>query len=223
MSRAEHPVRLSGRSSSHFTRVAVMFAHELGLDVQLDVVHDLTRIEAVAYGGNPSLRVPTLHLGHSLLFGTENICRKLIELSGRTGDARVVMPEHTHADDIRNAQELVWQAMAAQVQLRVGVAMCGLPADNPFFLKATAGLTGALAWLEEHVARVLDLLPAPRDISLFEVTLFCLVEHVAFCPTVRPAPYPRLEGFAADFSDRDSARRTIFRFDPVPDAPKERS
>lgn len=208
------PLRLTGRSSSHFTRVAAMFAHELGLQFELQVVHDLASMDAADYGGNPALKVPTLHVGDGILFGTENICRRLVELAGRAHDRRVVLPEHIRDDLARSAQELVWQTMATQVQLRVGLSVAHLPADNVFFAKATAGMTGALAWLEGHLDRVLGLLPAPRDLSLFEVTLFCLLEHVVFRPTVPLDPYPGLRGFAAAFSGRDSARRTVFRFDP---------
>jgi glutathione S-transferase len=210
------PLRLTGRSSSHFTRVAAIFAHELGLPFDLEVVHDLTSVDAATFGGNPALKVPTLHVGGSALFGTENICRKLAELAGRADDPRVVLADHVTDDLLRSAQELVWHAMAAQVQLRVGIALAELPAENLFFAKARAGMTGALAFVEERLDRLLGLLPAPRDVSLFEVTLFCLVEHVAFRPTVPLEAFPRLRGFAAAFGERASARRTTFRFDPLP-------
>jgi glutathione S-transferase len=212
------PLRLTGRSSSHFTRVAAIFAHELGLAFELEVAHELTATGAASYGGNPALKVPTLHVGAAQVFGAENICRRLVELAGRSADPRIVLSEHMRTDLLRNAQELVWHAMAAQVQLRMGLTLCGLPADNPFFTKAAAGRAGALAWLESRVDQALGQLPALRDISLLEVTLFCLIEHVQFRPTLPLEPYPRLHAFAAAFAQRDSARRTVFRLDPAPDA-----
>lgn len=213
---ARPPLRLIGRSSSHFSRVAAIFAHELGLPFELEVVHDLTDMNQATFGGHPGLKVPTLVSAQMSIFGTENICRKLTELAGRLDDPRVVLAGDVSSDLVRNAQELVWQAMAAQVQLRIGIHVASLPADSIFFAKATAGMMGALAWIEERLAQLTDLLPAPRDVSLFEVTLFCLIEHIAFRPTVALEPFPLLRAFAASFGCRDSARLTGFHFDPDP-------
>lgn len=216
MKPATPTVRLTGRSSSHFTRVAAMFAHELNIPFTLEVVHDLARVDTAAFGGNPLLKVPTLHVGSLSVFGTENICRTLVEHAGRTGDPRIVLAEHLTDASARSAQELVWAGMSAQVQLRMGVAVANLPADNLFFVKAAAGLTGALQWLEQRLDELRERLPAQRELSLFEVTLFCLLEHVAFRPTVPLDPFPRLRAFAEQFGQRASARRTPFRFDPPP-------
>jgi glutathione S-transferase len=212
----EHAIRLSGRSSSHFTRVAALFAHELGLAFELDVVHPLTSLDPATYGGHPALKVPTLHVGDASLFGTDNICRKLAEVAGRDRDPRVVRTEHLQADVARNAQELVWHAMGAQVQLLVGTVYGSLPADDAFFVKARTGMEGALRWLETHLERVVGHLPAPRDVSVLEVTTFCLLDHIAFRPTVQLTAFPTLRIFAATFASRESARRTMYRTDPRP-------
>lgn len=211
------PLRLTGRSSSHFTRVAAIFAHELNIPFELEVVHDLVSRDAATFGGNPMLKVPTLHVGTSHVFGTENICRALVEHAGRSGDPRIVLADRITDAVVRSAQELVWSGMAAQVQLRMGIAVAKLPADNVFFVKAAAGLTGALSWLEERLDDVRGRLPSPRDLSLLEVTLFCLVEHIAFRPTVPLEPFPELREFAARFGERPAAARTPFRFDPDPE------
>lgn len=203
-------IQIVGRSSSHFTRVATMFAHELGLAFELVVVPDLTSLDVAVYGGHPALKIPTLHAGESTVFGAENICRKLAELAG---DPRVVFPEHVTADVGRCAQELVWHAMTVQVQIVVGTVFAKLPADNAFFVKARTGLGGALAWLDAHVDEALRSLPADRRTSVLEVTLFCLVEHLGFRPTVPVEPYEQLRRFARAFATRESARRTVFRFD----------
>jgi glutathione S-transferase len=206
-------LRLTGRSSSHFTRVVRMVAHELGVPLELDVVHDLMSHDVATFHGNPALKIPTLHVGSSLLFGTENICRKLVEHAGRVGDPRVVLAEHVTDDLARSAQELTWHAMAAQVQLRVGIELAKLPADNVFFTKASAGLVGALAWLDQNADEVLARLPQPRAVSVLEVTLFCLLEHLTFRPTIALDSFPVLRAFAAAFAERESARRTPFQFD----------
>jgi glutathione S-transferase len=207
-------LKLTGRSASHFTRVARMIAHELAVPIEFEVIHDLMRLDPAPYGGHPALKLPTLHVAGAPVFGTDHICRTLAALAGRATDPRVVLG----SDDalVRNAQELVWHAMAAQVQLVVGVQIAKLPADNPFFAKAAAGLRGALAWLETHHDELDAALPTPRDVSLYEVTLFCLLEHLAFRPTVALDGLPRLRAFAAAYATRPSAIATRFQFDPKP-------
>jgi glutathione S-transferase len=207
-------LKLTGRSASHFTRVARMIAHELAVPVEFEVIHDLMGLDPAPYGGHPVLKLPTLHVAGAPVFGTDHICRTLAALAGRATDPRVVLG----SDDalVRNAQELVWHAMAAQVQLVVGVQIAKLPADNPFFAKAAAGLRGALAWLEAHHHELDAALPTPRDVSLYEVTLFCLLEHLAFRPTVALDGLPRLRAFAAAYATRPSAIATRFQFDPKP-------
>ena len=210
-------LRLTGRSSSHFTRVVRIFAHELGVPLELIVVHDLMSHDAATFHGNPALKVPTLLVGSSSVFGTDNICRKLVELAGRVGDPRVVLSEHVTDDVARSAQELIWHAMAVQVQLRVGIEVAKLPADNLFFTKAKAGMIGALAWLDQHTGDVIGRLPQPRVLSVLEVTLFSLLEHLTFRPTIPLGPFPVLRGFAAAFAERESARCTAFHFDSLPE------
>lgn len=218
----EQGIRLVGRSGSHFTRVAAMFAHELRVPFELDIVHDLLSLDPAMYGGHPALKLPTLHVGDSALFGTENICRKLAELADRARDPRVVLPEHVTADLARSAQELAWHAMAVQVQLLVGIRFAKLPEDNVFFAKAKAGMVGSLTWLDQHLERALDCLPAPRDVSVLELTLFCLVEHIVFRPTLPLDAYPTLRSFAATFAARESAQRTVFHADPAPTQDQKR-
>ena len=69
---------LVGRSSSHFTRVARMFALELGIDFAVRPVYDLTSLDVTVYGDNPALKIPVLLTETGPLFGAENICRELV-------------------------------------------------------------------------------------------------------------------------------------------------
>ncbi|MBK7858931.1 MAG: glutathione S-transferase family protein [Archangiaceae bacterium] len=203
-------LQLIGRSSSHFTRVAAMFAHELGVPYELVAVHDITSSDSQVFAGNPALKLPSLRTESGLVFGCENICRKLARLSTRP--RRIVWPEQEEDDEARNAHELLWHAMAAQVQWVIGTMVAKLPADNVYFAKGRAGFEGALQWLDAHVEAVLRALP-PRDLSLFEVALFCLVEHLTFRQSLPVAPYPRLVAFAQTFGQRPSAQATPYRFD----------
>ena len=204
-------MEIIGRSSSHYTRVARIVADELGVPVTLVPIRDLTDLDDATYGGNPALKLPTLRRGGALLFGTENICRALAEAA--PAGRRVVWPEALRDDVARNAQELVWHAMAAQVQLVVGTMIGKLPADNVYFAKARAGFAGALRWLDAHVDAALAALPDGRAVSLLEVTMFCLLDHLTFRATLPVEPYPALRRFAATFAARPSARRTPYRFD----------
>jgi glutathione S-transferase len=210
------PSQLIGRSSSHFTRVPRIIAHELGVPLELVVVHDITATDAEVFAGNPALKLPTLRRGASSFFGAENICRALAEVASPEAAARVIWPEQLRAEVSRNAQELVWHAMAAQVQLVFGTLVAKLPPENVYFVKARAGLLGALTWLEHQLPEAQRVLPPPPALSLFEVTLFCLLEHLTFRGTVDLAPFPRLRGMVAAFGDRASARETAYRYDPTP-------
>lgn len=201
---------LIGRSSSHFTRVARIVAAELGVDLAFQPVYDLGSRDAADYGGNPAMKLPVLRLGAETVFGTENICRTLAERF--PGGARILWTEQLPGSAARNAQEMVWHAMAAQVQLVFGTQAAGLPADNLYFAKAAEGMTRVLAWLDAHIDDVLAELP-PREVSLLEVALFCLLEHLDFRPSVGWAGHPRLRAFAGDFAQRPSARATVYRFD----------
>jgi hypothetical protein len=99
------------------------------------------------------------------------------------------------------------------VALVMGTMIGKLPAENIYFAKGYLGLEGSLAWLDANLDAALRALPTPRDFSLFEVSLFCLIEHLAFRPTAPLALHARLMAFAADFGTREAARRTAYRFD----------
>jgi glutathione S-transferase len=205
---------LIGRSSSHFTRVARIVAAELGLSLDFQPVYDLGSRDRVDYGGSPAMKLPVLRMGDDLVFGAENICRTLAD---RVEDAGIAWTGASPDVQVRNAQELVWHAMAAQVQLVFGTQACGLPADNAYFAKAADGLRQSLAWLDAHLDEVLDKLP-PRRTSLLEVTLFCVWEHLGFRPTIERDGYSRLDRFAQRFGGRPSAQSTSYRFDAPPTA-----
>lgn len=217
-------IEIVGRTSSHFTRVVIMLAYELDVPVQLIPVYDLASLEASNYGGNPALKIPTLRCDGALLFGTENICRALALRS--TSPLRIVWPEQVGSMRAQCAQEMTWHAMAAQVQLIVATYVGKIPPENGYVAnaregrgreKVREGYEGALRWLEAHVVDVRATLP-PRDLSLLELTLFCLIEHIAFRPMVSLEAYPTLRAFAAEFGQRPSAMRTVYRMDRKPEA-----
>jgi glutathione S-transferase len=207
-------IQIIGRSSSHFTRLPRIFAEELDIPYELRVVYDMTALGPEVYGNNPALKQPILKCDGRVLFGTQNICRALAEMSD--SKMRIVWPEDLQDDLSRNAQELVWHCMSAQVQLVMGTIVGKLPADNVYFSKARAGMENSLKWLDAHLADALRALPDQRDLSTFEASLFCLVEHLAFRQTISAEPYSQLTSFARDFARRSSAQNTAYRMDPPP-------
>ena len=122
-------------------------ARRLGVPVELRPIHDMTVVDPDVYAGNPALKMPTLRRGDSLVFGAENICRTLAEVASVR--PRIIWPEQLRTDLARNAQELVWHGMAAQVQIIFGTLVARLPADNIYFEKGRQGFEGALRWLGE--------------------------------------------------------------------------
>jgi glutathione S-transferase len=207
-------IQIIRRSSSHFTRVTRIFGLELGVEHELPPVFEITATDSEVFAGNPALKIPSLKRSGTLLFGAENICRALAELS--PSRKHIVWPEQLTSDLSRNAHELLWHSMTAQVQLAIGTIVAKLPADNVFFVKIRAGFEGALRWLEVNLDSALAAMPAGRDLSLFDTALFCLVEHLSFRNTISTEPYPKLKAYAGRFGERDLARRTTYRFDAPP-------
>jgi glutathione S-transferase len=201
-------VTLVGRSSSHFTRTARIFALELGVAHAFRPVLDLTSQDPGAYAGNPALKVPVLVDEQGPLFGTENICRALVDRAGAR--ARVVCRGEVPERVVANAEELILHAMAVEVSL----ITAGLASpDRPPPRKLRGSLENALVFLESSVDRLLAALPPDRQLSFCETTLFCLVTHLPFRKVMEVDRYPKLRAFAQAFSQRASAQATEYRFD----------
>lgn len=211
-------IQIVGRRGSHFTRTVRIVAHELGVPYELVPIYDMKQLEADAYADNPALKLPILRRGESSLFGALNICRAVAESVGAT--AQIEWPEDRSDDLARNAQELVWHAMAAQVQLVVGILIGKLPADNIFFVKARTGLEGSLQWLDAHFQEVLEGRRPTAHFGIFEVSMFCLIEHVRWRGTATVDGCPRLIAWAADYATRPSACATAYEIDTPPGAPR---
>src|SRR5215467_6864261 len=106
---SEPEITLVGRSSSHFTRTARVFALELGVAHGFRPVLDIGAREAGAFADNPALKVPILVDERGPLFGTENICRELARRSGKRD--RVVLRGDVEDRLVANAEELTLHAM----------------------------------------------------------------------------------------------------------------
>ncbi len=202
--------RIIGRSSSHFTRVARIFASELGIAYSFDIVRDLLSSVSQNYGGNPALKLPVLETSSGSWYGTLNICRALAR-HAKPGPV-IVWPEDLRQPLLANAQEFAVQAMTTEVSLIMGRAAGEAP-QQAYQAKMQTSLLNTLSWLDANLSDVLAALPAERDLSFLEVTLFCLVTHVEFREIVSVAPYSALTGFCQQFATRASAQETAYHFD----------
>lgn len=191
-----------------------MFAEELALPYSFVPIYDMQDITPARYSDNPALKLPILRRDDDTLFGTINICRALAEEAHAAES--IVWPETLRDSQSRNANELLWHCMSAQVQFVFGTVISKLPADNIFFAKGRAGLLGSLQWLDAHLAAVLRAMPAESRFSLFEVTLYCLLEHLVWRGTTTLDALPNLAKFAQTFGKRPSAQRTAYAFDVPP-------
>ncbi|HTV24961.1 MAG TPA: glutathione S-transferase N-terminal domain-containing protein [Polyangiaceae bacterium] len=207
---------LYGRSSSHFTRVVRIVAAELGVAHAFRVVPNLLSLDASEYGGNPALRVPSLHTEEGPWFGALNICRVLerraASAKGGRSPGKIVWPEDLGRPVTTNAQELALQAMSSEVAL-IMARVAKADESAPHLVKQRETLERMLAWLEANVSEALAALPAERQLSFLEVTLFCLVQHLEFRDVLPVAPYRALGEFCRAFGERASAQATVFRFD----------
>lgn len=205
------PVTIVGRSSSHFTRVARIFAEELRVPYELEIVRDLLSTDVSDYAENPAMKIPALRSGEGTWFGALPACRALARHAG--ADARILWPEHLTTPIASNAQQLVDSAMSTGVGLIL--AKVGRDAAAPSTRaedKMRASLLQTMAWLDAHAEAVLATLP-PRDVSFLEVSLFCLVDHLGFREVLDTTPFTSLSLLRARFGERASARATPYRFD----------
>lgn len=203
---------LVGRTGSHFTRVARIFAGELGVSVELRPTRDLLSLDPADYGDNPALKIPTLLTPEGTWFGALNICR---ELARRAPHPRnVVWPEHLTTPLLANAHELALHAMATEVTLiitaRAAQTEGAAQAPSAHLTKLQTSLTQSVEWLEGNLPAVLAALPAERDLSFLEVCLYCLVRHLDFRRVLSTEPYAALRAFAAQFDERPAAQSTPF-------------
>ena len=203
-------MQLYGRSSSHFTRIARIFAHEAEVDVEFVLIRDLMSQDPDDYAGHPAMKMPTLQTEAGIWFGSLPICRELIANSEL--NLEVIWPENLERPVAANAQELVTTAMSSEVGLIMGKAT-GIAPDNPHQVKMRASLLGAMEWLELNADRAIATLHPERDLSFLEVSLFCLIEHLEFREVLPLDPYPQLRAFAQRFTARSSAKATAYKFD----------
>jgi glutathione S-transferase len=199
---------LVGRSSSHFTRLARIFALELAVPHVFRPVLDMTSPDAGTYADNPALKIPVLVDREGPLFGVENICRELVHRSEMEG--KVVLRGAVQDRVVANAEEMTLHAMSAEVTLIMGKMAGDERAISP---KVRRSLENAVGWLNGHVDRIQGALPGERALSFVETALFCLVTHLPFRQILDVSPYAELAAFCERFGTRASATQTAYRFD----------
>ena len=219
-------VEIIGRSSSHYTRMVRLLAHALGVDYTLRPIHDLMSEDPGTFAGNPALKLPALRIGGAIgspvYWGSTNACRQLARLVP-DGEAQVFWPEQANAQTnaltdsplLANAHEVLAHAMAAQVEV-VFHEVVSQRAPDAASRKRRRSLELCLAWLDAELDAVHAALPAGR-IALFDLGLFCLLDHLPFRNPMDLSGLPRLIAFAAEFGARPEAQATPYVFDPRPE------
>jgi glutathione S-transferase len=205
---------LIGRSSSHFTRIARIYAAELGVEHGYEPVLDIKSTDESTFQ-NPLLTVPSLNTPEGTYFGSLPICRELARRA--PGKLRLIWPEDLASAVGANAQEITTSAMTAGVSV-IMARGAGIPDDHVLLAKPHARLRGAIAWLEAHLDTVLATLP-PERLSFLEVSTFCFLTHLGVRELGSIEDQPRLSAFCQAFGARPSARQTPYFFDqPRPPA-----
>lgn len=202
-------LRIVGRSSSHFTRTARVFAEECGVAYEFQAMLDLLSRQSADYAANPALRLPILQTAEGPWFGTLNICRELARHA--PGSPRVVWPEDL-SRLAANAQELVLQGMATEVTMIMRRATDPEGA-TAYDEKLRTSLSDSLSWLDAQLTAALTALPQDRSLSFLEVTCFCFVTHLGFREIADTSGYANLQRFCQAFAGRASALATPYRMD----------
>lgn len=213
-------VEIIGRQSSHYTRQVRLLAHELGVDYVLQPIHDLMSEDPAIFAGNPALKLPAFRQGDTVVWGSLNACRMIAQQAPESA-ARVIWPEQAATALAMNAHEVLAHAMAAQVEVVFHEIVSKRPPDAAS-RKRRASLLGCLAWLDAHLQEIHAQRSPSKgapEIALFDLGLFCLLEHLPFRNPIDLSPMPRLTAFADNFRTRPSAQATPYRFDaPPPEA-----
>lgn len=200
---------LVARSSSHFSRVARIYASELAVAHEFEPVFDLNELDAQTYADNPLLRVPNLKSPTGTWFGTLNVCRELARRGAATG--RLLWPEDSTNALAANAHEVTLDAMNTGVVI-VTAKMAGLGDDATFLQKPRTRLAAAIHWLESNLDAATATLPE-RQLSFLEVSSFCLLTHLEFRGLGSLDACPTLRAFCEAFGRRPAAQATPFHFD----------
>jgi glutathione S-transferase len=209
-------IEIIGRQSSHYTRQVRMLAHELDVESILLPIHDLMSEDPAVFAGNPALKLPAVRQGETVIWGSLNACRWLAH-KANNGFARVFWPEQASSMLLINAHEVLAHTMAAQVEVVFHEIVSKRPPDAASRKRRTS-LIQCLAWLDRHLQDIHAELPTSR-IAIFDLGLFCLLEHLPFRNPIDLSSMPQLTAFVDAFGARTSAQATPYRFDaPPPEA-----
>jgi glutathione S-transferase len=201
---AEHRMKLLYQTHSPFARKALVFAHEVGIEARLEVVHEETsptRGNQAVFAENPLGKVPVLiRPGLPAIFDSDVICayfdglhdgRKLIPLDGESRWR--ALREQALAQGLADAGiALRWETVRRPEGLRYA------PLRDGYLEK----LTRAYDWLE----RELDV-TAPIHVG--HVALATCLSWLEFrdLPGFRDKR-PRLSAWLDEFQARPSMRAT---------------
>lgn len=198
------------RRSSHMSRVLLFFSAEFGVVHEFRPVRSLLSQESEDYGGNPALKLPSMHVAGERFFGALNCCRRLWKLVDRRPN--IVWPEDLDSALTINALETVQNGMGSEVVLILNQPPTGAAASAGL-IKTRASLLGGLRWLEARLPEILDDLSEHLALSFLEVCLFCYLDHLEWRQVQSLEDFPRLATFRNTFNQLPAAIATAYRFD----------
>lgn len=191
--------RLYGTPLSHFTRkLRVLFA-------ELDLAYEFVRTPSVlattadAYGDNPLMRVPALHLDGELLLESDHIARVMV--ARFAPDDRLGM--RSERVDELNRLAVVNGIMSHEVVLLLAKRSGLTDLDRVvYFRKLTDAIEGALVWLDAHT-------PDDDALRYADIATVCMWQHLLhFHFVTEPERFAALTARVARFADRPAFSRT---------------
>jgi glutathione S-transferase len=192
---------LIATKTSHFARKARIVLHELGLDFELQMVHDLFNSHPTTYGGNPLMQVPTLLDGDTWFSEADQIARHLVTSRVPRDPLNVLNPK---SNDCKQLVVLngIMAHEATIVLARAGGGMSNVM-DHTWSRKLARAVGSGLGWLDQQIEsdRV--------GFDYLDVTTVCMWHHHLHFDLIPGLPaFPRLAARVARFSNRPSVLRT---------------
>lgn len=185
--------KLYGTPRSHFTRIVRVVAHELSLPLAWVDVGNVGAAEA--FGGNPLMQVPALDDDGHTIWGSDNVCRYLVERERKD-------PVGVTALDWRgrNLLSVIHGVMAAEVRL-VLAERAGLSTDGEFFAKSRQTIRDGVAFVDTNL----------RDdgpLSYLQICAISMWDHLLLYDNAAPGQAPRIEALGQRLLDRASISQT---------------
>jgi glutathione S-transferase len=194
------PITLHGTPLSHFTRKVRVLLKELDVPFAFERPQSLLTADAVTYGDNPLLRVPTLvHDGETLL-DSDHIARFLIQHYDARDRFGVLNTDPLELNRLAVANGIMANEVVLILAKRAGLEQLD---EVVYFKKLGAAIRSGLRWLNEATPVVADSF---RYADIATVCMWQHVVHYGLVPDLEP--YANLAAHAERLAERPSIAQT---------------